>query len=163
VEPVEETCGNGRDEDCDGEDEILLDQYDDRARNESCMNCTMLNSEDDPDINQTVFATLHNAADIDFYCFYGDDGVNPIEHVRIQLQNIPNGRDYDVFLYDSLDDCLERNDLANSINPDNQDEEISWRETPVYGDTGWFYVKVIGVGRSQSCFLNYELTINGLN
>ena len=166
VEPAEEICGNDRDEDCDGRDEVVLDMYDEASRNNRCVDCTWLNTEDDPDVNVTLFATLHNREDADFYCFHAHDGFSAPgfgEHIRIQLENIPRGSDYDVFLYGSLDDCVAREELARGVNGNNEAEDVDWVESIGSDNGGEYYVQVNGIGRSQSCFVSYELTINGLN
>ena len=66
IGPTDEICGNGIDEDCDGEDFVQLDTHDEAASNQTCDTPTRLGSssfERDPYIR----GTIHSAEDVDHY------------------------------------------------------------------------------------------------
>ena len=171
-------CGSSDDEDCDGERELNPDNYETAsglADNNVCGRCTLLNDIDASgniikDVDDTFLGTIDQRGDIDYYCFDVDDGLNvtctPIgggcENVRIQLENIPAGRDYDLILYKNLADCTEDRPLQSSANASNDDESITWRERAASGDDGRYYIKVYSAG-GYSCDENYLLRVDGLN
>jgi len=83
--------------------------------------------------------------DNDYYKFILSRGV-----VQIQLTNIPAGCNYDLYLYDA-----EGKELTKSVNPDQNNEEVTWSVST--GST--YYVRVRPVyGYSQSH--PYRLRLN---
>ena len=52
--------------------------------------------------------TIDHVGDRDFYCFEAEDNWSAPgfgEHIRVMLEDIPNGADFDLFLYRSVADC----------------------------------------------------------
>ena len=178
VGPREEMCGSSDDEDCDGERELRPDAYEAASGaldNNTCGRCTLLNDVDASgdivrDVDDTFLATIDQRRDVDYYCFDVNDGFNvtctPVgggcEHIRIELENIPVGRDYDIILYRNLADCTAGRPLQSSAKASNADESIDWREEAASDDDGRFYIKVYSAG-GYSCDDNYLLRVDGLN
>ena len=162
VEPGEEICGNGIDEDCDGQDLIVQDE---NEVNDSCDTCTTLNGgEADPE-DVVARGTIHSGQDRDYYCFVADDNFSPIfsERIRLSLMGVPEGLDYDLFLYRNAEDCNANNPLAVSDEGPGQPESIDWAEGRPADDSGTFVIEVRGFDGNYSCDQAYTLTVNGLN
>jgi hypothetical protein len=163
VEPRQEVCGDGLDQDCNGSDLRRQDQYE---PNNECNSCTLLNNPGEDDVERTLRATIDSAADTwDYYCFDAHDGFSVpgfSESIEATLSDIPNGADYDLFLYKTVQDCRDGNSLEFSIEGGNSVDSLQWSE-PVGSDDSGRYV--IGVRRvvGQSCDLNYTLEVRGLN
>ena len=87
---------------------------------------------------------------------------NAVESIEISLSAVPSGHDYDLYLYKSIADCENRNQLESSVEGGNEDESISWGERLNSDDSG---IYVVGVKRygSHSCVDSYRLNINGLD
>jgi hypothetical protein len=160
--PQNEICGSAQDENCDGLTERREDQYE---ANNTCSTCYSIGGTDP---NVELYGTMDSVSDNwDYFCFQVDDEVriNPFaayESIEVSLSNIPNEHDYDLFLYRSVDECNNQNELDNSVNSSDADESISWNEQLNHDDSG---VYVVGVKRyrSYSCIDSYRLTINGLD
>ena len=172
VEPAEEICGNGVDEDCDGQDLVVLDMYDSASTNDTCGTCTMLNNGDADPENLSVEGTIHSAGDQDFYCFVAEDSIslNPLpgsgEVISIGLSGIGDGRDYDVFLYRNQEECAANNPLATGIAGAGRDEAVEWGEERCprgCDDSGTFIIEIRPIGaNSYSCEAPYTMTLTGL-
>jgi hypothetical protein len=152
-----EICGDGIDQDCDGVDPRNPDSYE---PNDSCDQCALLTSMTDPMI--TVNARFDSVSDnIDCYRFIADDGCCGREYITVDLTNIPEGHDYDVYLYQSYDACVANEPLVSGINNFNADEHLVWGERFAVGDSGTYYIRVRRF-RGHSCEMNYQLRVDGL-
>lgn len=158
--PSNEICGNGIDEDCNGSDARLPDEFE---PNDVCNLCKRLS--DDP--NTVLFPTWDAADDFaDYFCFNAIDNFNinvfSPESIIVEMTDIPVGMDLDVFLYKTTANCNSDIRLGESVNFNNDDEKITFEEGLNSEDGGFYIVKVIGFG-SASCFAPYRLQITGLH
>jgi hypothetical protein len=151
-----EICGDGIDQDCDGFDTRMPDAWE---PNDTCTACRLLSTDTDP--NVFVNARFDNVFDnTDCYSFTASDSLD-MESIAITLENIPEGHDYDVYLYRNYEDCESRTWLARGINNENADENVRWDERFFLDDGGTYYVRVTRF-TGHSCTENYRLTVNGL-
>ena len=158
VNPKSEICGNGLDENCDGEDDTLPDEYE---KNDTCGTCYWLG--DDPDV--TLFASFDNDGDTkDYYCFKGIDNFNlPLtgENVLVELKNQSVGVDGDLALYKGYSDCGSgSNKLATSITIGGANETIDWAEGN--GDDEGTYIIEVSSWGDTGCYKSYTLSVKGL-
>jgi hypothetical protein len=157
VGPTAEICGDALDQDCNGVADRRPDGYE---PNDTCGRCTPLG--EDPN----VFAnpTMDSVDDTwDYFCFTANDnGLNPLEDIEVRLEDIPNGNDYDVFLFRSQAACVAGDRLAASANAGSDDEYLRYGEAAFSDDAGEY---VVGVKRwvGQSCNATYTLRVDGLN
>ena len=154
-------CGDGIDQDCDGADDDRPDQYE---GNDTCGTCTLLTPDGETDVDVTLSATLDTINDVDYFCFDTADDWNfgLREVIDVTLTDIPNGADYDIFLYRDLAACQANDPLASSTNSSNEDESLRFSEAYNFDDARRYVVKVSRF-RGQSCYSAYSLSINGLN
>lgn len=153
-----EICGDGVDQDCQDGDLRSPDTWE---PNDDCSQCRLIQPGDDPD--RFIEARFDSVDDrVDCYRFNADDGVSYRETIRLKLENIPVGHDYDLYLYQGLSACQNQDSLALSISTSNADENIEWGEAFGTSDSGTYFIRVVRfVG--YSCTDDYKLTIDGLN
>lgn len=158
---AEEICGDGIDQDCDGEDLVMPDRWE---PNDTCASCALVSMMEDPMI--TIMGSFDSAEDsVDCYRFIAVDNFGATrEHIDVTLTGVPEGHDYDIYLYRDLDDCIARDALAFSDAVGSADEMIHHLENIVPGvsDSGTYYIRVVAF-RGRSCTQQYSLTIDGLN
>ena len=164
VQIASEACGSERDLNCDGTTEDNPDSFEVNNTCGSCSSIAML----DP-MNFTINATIDNFADVDYYCFQVEDNIslNPLnlnEELTVTLE-VPGNRDYDLYLYKSVTDCTNDNELALSNAGRGDDEDLVWTEPLGQDDSGVYVIAVKGylANRDFSCEDFYTLTINGLH
>lgn len=157
-----ETCGSAVDYNCDGG---VSDRPDGFEPNNTCGTCEVIGMPDPR--NFTLTASLDSYADRwDYYCFDVIDDLFTLfpESITVTLNNVPDGEDYDLFLYKSIADCNNENELASSSRASGSDEELEWTEPRGEDDAGRY---VIGVKsyttRDYSCDEYYTLTVDGLH
>jgi hypothetical protein len=153
-----ELCGDGVDQDCDGADERNPDGWE---PNDDCSQCRLVQPDPDPNLRiQARFDSVDDA--VDCFRFVADDGVSYREYINLQLLDIPEGNDYDLYLYESQSKCESRDALAISNNFDNQDESISYGESFGTSDSGTYFIRVVRYS-GWSCTDDYTLVIDGLD
>ncbi len=159
VGPAAEICGNRGDEDCDGRVIRRPDVWED---NDDCGSCYLIeDGAEDP--NVFLRATIDYFGDVDYYCFTGVDNLGfGNEEIIVTLEDIPDGNDYDIYLYRNTDDCRARNELASSLEFGNTDESLTWGEQFNFDDDSTYIVEVRSLGDDHHCDREYRLTINGL-
>ena len=90
-------------------------------------------------------------------------GCRGCEHIRIELENIPVGRDYDIILYRNLA-TVRQNVRFNRVQRQatQTNRSTGEREEAASDDDGRFYIKVYSAG-GYSCDDNYLLRVDGLS
>ena len=159
IDPIDELCGDGIDQDCDGDDLIEDDSFE---PNDTCATAWDLGLEP---VNERAFGYMSSAADNDDYFVFetvDQFSITTLEHIVITLEDIPRDADYDIYLYRGLDACECNAHLASSARPGDSDEEIDWEESRVVGDDGNWYVRVRRFSGS-SCEERYRLQVTGLH
>jgi hypothetical protein len=154
IDPVDDVCGDGIDQNCDGVDTRLEDEYE---PNDNCNEAKTLG--DDPSYN-IVRATIDIITDKDYYKFKAIDNWGS-EDIFIWLEDIPYGCDYDICLYEGANNCEGDNALKCSTNDGNTSEYIRWNET-MWDDDGDYYI-IVSRFRGNSCTDHYVLTVHGLH
>ena len=154
--PAGEICGNGEDEDCDGKDDTLPDDYE---KNDSCGTCTWLGT--DPTV--TIYGSFDQPGDKkDFYCFQAvDNSMSLFEAITVKLSGQAVGVDGDVYLYKGYDACGIQQSLASNVIIGGGDETITWSEGTGADDNGTYIIEVESWG-DAGCFKTYTLSISGL-
>lgn len=152
-----ELCGDGIDQDCNGSDLRNEDMWE---PNDTCADCAMIMEADPNGLVMARFDSVDDSADC--YAFTGDDGTIYPEHIRITLDQIPAGHDYDVYLYQGIDACNSRTPLASSAQFGEVAEMIDWGERFGTNDDATYYIRVVRYS-GHSCTDDYRLSINGLN
>jgi hypothetical protein len=160
VDPRAEVCGDALDQDCDGAADRRADRYE---PNDTCGTCEPLPGTD-PDTIVTASHDSVSDAD-DYFCFSTTDDFSVPgfqEHIRVRLEDVPNGMDLDIFLYASEADCRAGRALGSSTAAGSADESIDWTEGLNVDDGGR---KVVRVKRfvGFNCGASYRLSIDGLN
>ncbi len=154
----EEVCGDGIDQDCDGADLRNPDAFE---PNDDCGECALLSSEADPMV--TVGPSFDSVEDgEDCFRFLAEDDLSPNETIVVEVNAIPEGHDYDVYLYPSQAACERREAVAWGIASGNTPERIEWSERFGRDDSGTWYVRVVRF-RGHSCTQGYSLRVAGLD
>jgi hypothetical protein len=161
VYPGFEECGNGIDEDCNGEDSTLPDAYE---PNGSCQSAAWLGT----DPNQSYSATYDSLDDFsDWFVFFGADSADPTENINISVTNVPPSMDLDLYLYKGGDDAQTEDctqaELIDSSNAilNGGDESISRGEAFASSDSAYYYIEIRTFG-DPSCYAPYTLDVDGL-
>jgi hypothetical protein len=155
-----EICGNGVDEDCDGED---MTNPDDFEPNDSCIMCTWL-GEDVDVVKEGSFDNEDD--DVDYFCFLGTDDSPPLlwpwysEDITVELTGQTVGMDADLHLYRGYTACESNSPIASSVTIGPDDESMSWEETND-PDTDTYIIRVKNYAASD-CWGGYTLTVKGL-
>ena len=159
IEPIDELCGDGVDQDCDGDDLVEEDVYE---PNDSCTDAWDLGLEPVAAVATGYMSSIGD--DNDYFVFETDDGISitSLEHIVVTLEDIPRGTDYDIFLYRGLEACVTNAHLASSALAGDLDEEIDWEESRGVEDGGNWYVRVSRFS-GASCEDRYRLQVTGLH
>jgi hypothetical protein len=159
-------------EDIDGENspDCMPDEYETRdghPDNNACRNATRVTSDDIAcplGVCDGFYfhATSHGPGDYDVYAL---DLVDRWWQSRfafeVLLTNIPEGEDYDLYLYKGLENCEQGRPIGASFKTIHQGERIRFYGTPGVDDSGLYYVEVVP-WKSQPCTDPYLLEITTL-
>ena len=157
---------------CQGETlpACLPDKYETsavRPDNNSCQNASQITGKD-PQCDfgicaiYDIRANTHDRADEDFYVI---DMLDPWQFTfgfEAELMNIPDGQEFDLYLYKGLDNC--ENDLfigSSLMNNSTQHEEIRFEGKAGVDDSGLYYFRVVP-RVSQPCSDAYQFIISGV-
>ncbi len=152
-----EICGDGIDQDCDGFDIRIPDQWE---PNDDCDHCPLITN----DVNPNVFLNARHDYvndNVDCFSFDVNDAFGPLrESLTIILSEIPAGHDYDLYLYRDQAACAASNVLASSAQFGNATETIEHLENLGGDDEGRYYVRVVRWA-GHSCTQDYRLSVRG--
>ena len=151
VTPAPETCGSLLDLDCDGELNREPDVYE---PNNTCELCTLL-----PEGVSITNATIDVPGGQDYFCVEVDDQLFDLfESLDVTLSS-PTGRNYDLYLYKTLEDCQGERPLESSTG--SSDEALRLVDSSGSDDSGTYIIQVKGASANEfSCEEYYELTID---
>lgn len=160
-----ETCGNGIDEDCDGSDWTVPDDWE---PNNNCAACTWLGEDVELTGDDLIMGSFDNVSDSnDYYCFQGIDDSPPLycpwcsESIKVDLNNQSFGMDADLHLYRGFANCESGNSIKDSVTIGGDDESLEWEESSD-PDTDTYIIRVRNYEESD-CWGSYELSVEGLD
>jgi hypothetical protein len=150
-----EQCGNGIDDDCDGESLAAPDSLE---PTDACDECYRMG--DDPRFE--IAATIDSVFDaLDCYSFGASDDADYAERITVTLTGLAPDLDLDLHLYRGLAACEARTPAASSMAGPGEDESIDFVETLEEDETDEWYVRVVRVS-GFSCDDAYDLVVEGL-
>ncbi len=153
---AEEICGNGIDDDCDGESVAAPD---DLEPTDACDECYRLGT----DVTFEVSATIDSVLDAsDCYSFGGVDDAAYAERIDVTLEGLPADMDLDVHLYRGIEACEARTPIASSTAGMGEPEALTFVETLDADDSAEYFVRVVRVA-GFSCDAHYALGVEGLD
>ncbi len=143
VAPQAEICGDGIDQDCDGADLAVPDDYE---PNNNCAGAYYIGDDPNPGNAVDLYPNFHSASDTDdyfFFTFQDDPRTNLREYISVSLQ-LPPGHKTQLFLYRNRADCLANRPTVSSYRSNEGDdfELVTYQEDPNVDETGNWYIRV---------------------
>ncbi len=143
TEPTDEICGDGLDQDCDGQDLEVPDEYE---PNGSCAAAYYLGDDPNPGNPVDFYPNFHNTGDRDdyfFFTFQDSPRSDLLEDITISLQ-LPPGHKSQLFLYRDRAACMADRPVRSSFrsNDGGDFEFIVHYEDPNADETGNWYLRV---------------------
>lgn len=143
VPPTDEVCGDGIDQDCDGQDLAVPDEYE---PNNTCATAHYIGDNPNPGNAFDLYPNFHDASDRDdyfFFTFQDDPRTDLTEHIQVSL-SIPPGHKTQLFLYASRADCLADNPAVSSYRSNDGDdfELVTYREDRNVDESGNWYIRI---------------------
>ncbi len=145
--PQEEFCGDGIDQDCDGQDLEIPDAYE---PNDSCASAWYIGDDINPGNYFDLPINFHGPSDNDDYFTFSwrDDLERPVRQGILATVDVPEGHKYQFFLYRNRSDCQQNRPLDSSFRSNNGEtfELVSWSEDinadPEQDDSGNYYLRL---------------------
>lgn len=150
-----ETCGNGIDDDCDGESLAAPDSLE---PTDTCDECYRLGTDPTFEVAATIDSVLDAS---DCYSFGAVDDARFAERIEVRLESLPPAVDLDLHLYRGADACEARRPTASSLLGPGEDERVQFVETFDADESDEWYVRVVRVS-GFSCDDPYSLVVSGL-
>ena len=139
VQGTDELCGDGIDQDCDGADLSIPDDYE---PNNTCATAFYVGDDPNPANSVDLYPNFHDSGDTnDYFFFTFHDDLR--QYISVTLE-IPPGHKTQLFLYRNRADCVADRPVTSSFRSNDGDdfELITWFGEPDVDESGNWYIRI---------------------